>query len=90
MAKKYFDSQDPIGQTIKISNIEHSNLENESNFRVTGVVKNVRPNSHFRFNMLLSFETIYHDNEKQRDKWTGDLNNYTYLLLAPNIDHKEL
>ena len=90
MAKKYFDSEDPIGQTIKISNIEHSNLENESNFRVTGVLKNVQSNSHFSFNMLLSFETIYHDNEKQRDKWTGDLNNYTYLLLAPNIDHKEL
>jgi len=90
MAKKYFDSEDPIGKTIKIRNIVHSNLEKESNFRVTGVVKNVRPNSHFMFDMLLSFETIYHDNEKQRDKWTGDLNNYTYLLLAPNINYKEL
>ena len=40
--------------------------------------------------MLLSFETIYAGNEKQREWWTGDIDNFTYLLLAPNTDYREL
>jgi putative ABC transport system permease protein len=30
------------------------------------------------------------DNEKQRGKWTGNFDNYTYLLLAPNTDYREI
>ena len=40
--------------------------------------------------MLLSYETFFVDNEKQRSRWTGNFDNYTYLLLAPNADYREL
>jgi len=90
MAAKYFGNEDPMGKVIKIGNIKHSNLHNEPNFTVTGIFKKMPPNSHFTFDMLLSFETIYVGNEEQRGRWTKDIDNYTYLLLAPNTDYRKL
>jgi len=90
VAAKYFGDEDPLGKVIKIGNVMHSNLHNEPNFTVTGVVKRWPLNSHFNFDMLLSFETIYVGNEEQRGRWTKDIDNYTYLLLTPNIDYREL
>ena len=89
-AAKYFGEEDPLGKVLKISNAVHKNLHNEPNFTVTGVVEKLPPNSHFTFDMVLSYETIYVGNEKQREKWTGDIDNYTYLLLTPNTDYREL
>lgn len=89
-AAKYFNGEDPLGKTIKIGNALHSNLHNEPSFTVTGVFKKVPPNSQFTFDALLSFETIYVGNEKQRERWTGDIDNYTYLLLAPGADYRDL
>ena len=89
MAAKYFGEEDPLGKVIKLSNAVHDNLHNDQDFRVTGVVEKLPPNSHFTFDMLLSYETIYVGNEKQREKWTGDIDNYTYLLLAPDTDYRE-
>jgi len=90
MAAKYFGKEDPLGKVIKISNAIHKNLNSESNFTVTGVVEKLRPNSHFTFDMLLSYETFFVGNEKQRGRWTGNFDNYTYLLLAANTDYREL
>ena len=90
MAAKYFDEEDPLGKVITISNAVHKNLNNEPNFTVTGVVEKLPPNSHFAFDMLLSYETFFVGNEKQRGRWTGNFDNYTYLLLAPNTDYREL
>jgi len=90
MAAKYFNGEDPLGKIIKIGNALHTNLHNEPSFTVTGVFKKVPPNSHFTFDALLSFETIYVGNEKQRERWTGDIDNYTYLLLVPGADYRKL
>ena len=90
MAAKYFGEEDPLGKVIKISNATHKNLNNEPNFTVTGVVEKLPPNSHFTFDILLSYETFFVSDEKQRGKWTGKFDNFTYLLLAPNTDYREL
>jgi putative ABC transport system permease protein len=90
MATKYFGREDPLGKIIKISNAVHQNLNNEPNFTVTGVVEKWPSNSHFTFDMLLSYETFFIGNEKQRSRWTGHFDNFTYLLLAPNSDYREL
>jgi putative ABC transport system permease protein len=90
MAAKYFGEEDPLGKVIKISNATHKNLNNEPNFTVTGVVEKLPPNSHFTFDILLSYETFFVGDEKQRGKWTGKFDNFTYLLLAPNTDYREL
>ena len=90
MAAKYFGDDEPLGKVIQLSNAVHQNLNNESNFTVTGVVEKLPPNSHLTFDMLLSYETFFVGNERQRDRWTGHFDNYTYLLLAPNTDYHEL
>ena len=82
MAKKYFGEKDPVGKVIR--------LDNHSDFTVTGVMKNIPRNSHFTFDMLCSFETFYVNNQGQREKWLGDLDNYTYLLLRDNFDPRQL
>ncbi|MGH7456813.1 MAG: ABC transporter permease, partial [bacterium] len=70
MAQKYFGDEDPIGKILT--------LDNKSDLQVTGVVKNLRRNSHFRFDFLISFAT-YNDWDLQ--EW--NMNNFhTYLLLA--------
>jgi putative ABC transport system permease protein len=82
IAKKYFGNEDPIGKLIIFNN--------EYNATVTGVLKNIPENSHFTFNMLLSFETLGSWLEKAMEHWLLNIHNYTYLLLQKNCDIKEL
>jgi putative ABC transport system permease protein len=97
IAKKYFGHENPLGKILKMTFQDWDVFGNTfvaSNAKldaiVTGVIKNVPRNSHFTFNMLLSFETLYHYNEKQRGRWWGDLGIYTYLLTREDCDPKEL
>jgi putative ABC transport system permease protein len=81
MAKKYFADEDPLGKMLKING--------ETEYAVTGVVENVPRNSHFRFHMLRSFETLYTENRPGLEHWLN-VGYYTYLLLEENCDYKEL
>jgi putative ABC transport system permease protein len=80
-AKRYFGDQDPVGKTLT--------LNNESNFVITGVMKNVPPNSHFTFDMLCSYETLYDGNREIMEEWFN-FRDYTYLLLSEGFDYREL
>lgn len=51
MANKYFGNEDPVGKTI--------NADNQYVFTVRGVLENIPHNSHFDFDFLTSFETLY-------------------------------
>ncbi len=97
ISQKYFGRENPIGKTIHMSfqdwdvfgnSYVASNPELEA--AVTGVIKNVPHNSHFTFNMLLSFETLYDYNRKQKGRWWGDIANYTYLHLSESGNPHEL
>ena len=97
ISQKYFGRESPIGKSLKMTfqdwdvfgnSLVASNAEIEAT--VTGVIKDVPRNSHFNFTMLLSFETLYHHNQKQRGKWWGDLANYTYLLLRDGSNPENL
>ena len=97
ISQKYFGRQNPIGKTLSMyfqdwdvfgNSYVASNAELEAT--VTGVIKNVPRNSHFTFNMLLSFETLYHYNRKQKGRWWGDITNYTYLLLSESSSPQKL
>lgn len=85
MAKKYFGDEDPIGKVLTITFQRMTDVfekfKNNLDFNVTGVVNNVPDNSHIKFNMLISMESLYYFNQKQWDRWWGDTNVYTYLLL---------
>jgi putative ABC transport system permease protein len=94
MADKYFGDENPIGKVLNITFNTMTGVfdkfKGNFNFNVTGVVKNVPNNSHITFNMLLSMDSLYSSNEKQRNRWWGDTNIYTYLLLQKNSGFKKL
>ncbi len=50
IAEKYFGSEDPVGKTISINY--------QRDYKITGVVEDVPPNSHFTFDFLFSFAPI--------------------------------
>ena len=72
-AKKYFDEADPIGQSIQ-------NQINEE-FKITGVIKNVPDNSHFRFGALISRNT-----RPQLQGGWGGFGVFTYIQLPADYD----
>jgi len=81
MAKKYFGDSDPLGKILRFNN--------DTDFSVSGVVKDVPPNSHFRFNMLRSFQTLMAGGSVSDDMWF-DLRFFTYLLLDEFTDPGQL
>jgi putative ABC transport system permease protein len=80
-AEKYFGEKDPIGKILKV--------DNQFDFTVTGIVENVPKNSHFTFDILCSFETLYARNRQLMEVWLN-FNLYTYLLLPEGVDLQEL
>jgi putative ABC transport system permease protein len=81
-AHRYFGTEDPLGKILT--------LNKSDNFRVTAVVKDPPPNTHLKFDILLSWATLV---QKQGPKvntqwdWDGFLN---YILVRPGTDPAEL
>jgi len=80
-AERYFGSENPMGKIL--------NYNNEYDFTVTGVVENVPQNSHFTFDMLCSYETLYDTGGEIMEEWFN-FRDYTYLLLTEGFDYKIL
>jgi putative ABC transport system permease protein len=80
-AQRYFGNNDPMGKILKYNN--------QYDFTVTGVMENVPKNSHFTFDMLCSFETLYDLDRESMEEWFN-FNLYTYLLLSEGFDYIEL
>lgn len=81
-ASKYFSRENPIGKSLRI---------NEGyTVHITGIVKDLPRQSHFNFDFLASFITLY------QMPWKNDLNNwrddfcYTYVLLDNGISAEML
>ncbi len=74
IAERYFGSEDPIGKTLTTGT---------TSFEVTGIIKDVPSNSHFRFDAIASRNNL----PKQIGSW-GNFGVYTYLLFPDNFDTK--
>lgn len=74
LAKKIFGDVDPIGEVLV--------FDNESDYEVTGVFKDMPVNMHFHYNLLISMEGL---EEAQRNMWMS-FNFNTYLKLTPGSD----
>ena len=73
-ARKYFGAANPLGQTLR--------LDNQEDYQVSGVFRDIPANSHFHFDLIASLESI---EQSRQLRW--DNNNYfTYLLLRPGSD----
>jgi len=73
-ARKYFGNEDPMGKRIS--------LEADTNFyTITGVIQNIPANSHFKFDMLGSLNSL---GDSRSEMWLNH-NYYTYIVLKEGI-----
>ena len=79
MALKYFGNEDPMGKTFTVSNID---------YMITGILKDIPKNSHFTFDFLASFSTIYSESLVRRESIEQWGNNHysTYIQLRKGVD----
>ncbi|MFC2170034.1 ABC transporter permease [Acidobacteriota bacterium] len=76
-AGRFFGDQDPIGKRLYVELYE-------SDFTVTGVIKNLPLNSHLKFDLIARVELM----GKQRlESW--EFTGFTYVLLRPGVSALE-
>ena len=83
-ARKYFADENPLGKTLRYNN--------KFDFQVTGVFKNVPKNTHFTYDFLASFQSIYTlqgEDAVYIDRWNS-MNYQTYVQLREETDPLEL
>ncbi|MBX2910570.1 MAG: ABC transporter permease [Cyclobacteriaceae bacterium] len=79
MAKKYFGGQPALNKIMEFADTLA--------FRVTGVLKDVPPQSHMQFDMLVSFDTYRTlDRDFTYDDGWGNLNVRNYVLLKEGVN----
>jgi putative ABC transport system permease protein len=73
-AKKYFGNEDPMGKRIS--------LEADTNlYTITGVIQNIQANSHVKFDMLGSLNSL---GDSRSDMWLNH-NYFTYIVLKEGV-----
>lgn len=81
IARKYFGDDDPIGKTLTMT------LNAPYDFRVTGVMKQLPPNTTLRPRILIPFDLLTElENEEFVATW-GNLMFYTYVQLRDGADY---
>jgi putative ABC transport system permease protein len=87
-ANKYFDSEDPIGQTLRLAN-----QFGEKSYLIQGVFKDMGENSSFQYDMVFSLETLRNKANLGYNDWASldqiD-NQYTNCLfqLKPGTNYR--
>lgn len=72
-ARKYFESENPVGKTLLLGS-------NETPYEVTAVIKDIPKTSHLKFEIVVSYTSL--GEWAQREQF-GSANYYTYLQLTP-------
>jgi len=79
VAKKYFGNEDPIGKVLLFKDLN-------TNFKITGVMREMPVNSHFHFDLFASMASFPQSREFS---WmTSEY--YTYLVLPKGYYYKKL
>ncbi len=77
-AKKYFGNQNPIGELLSFRGFPEDSLE----LTVTGVIKDLPANTHFKFDFLASALNL----ETEKDNWGSHKSIWLYVSLVENTD----
>lgn len=77
-ALKYFNRVDVVGESLWVSPFDRD-------FKITGVMPDSQLNSHFKFNILISFLTV---NERAEKFGWNNNSYYTYLLLSDQVSYQ--
>jgi putative ABC transport system permease protein len=83
VANQYFGDEDPMGKTVELVNF--------GIFTVTGVFEDLPEDTHFKYEMLISFSTLemYIGKEELMRNWSS--NNYiTYIKFTENSQASQL
>lgn len=84
MAEKYFGTLDVLDRTLKV--------EQQLDFKVTGVIEDLPPNTDFPFTVLLSYATFYMIQEHEmKNDWRSVANvNQCFMTLPDNVNKAEI
>ena len=88
-AKKVFKDEEPIGKNIVMSDDDF----NEEICEITAVVEDVPPNSHLKFDILLSYSNLFNRGKgslKRYGQSWKEKDMYTYVRLKEGADPKVL
>jgi ABC-type antimicrobial peptide transport system permease subunit len=80
LAKKLFGTEDAVGKIIRIDSVD--------NFTVTGVLKDLPPNTRFDFEYLLPwsyYDKLGHGFANETESWLSN-NTSTFVLLKPHTN----
>jgi putative ABC transport system permease protein len=103
MAEKLFKGEDPMGKTVEFTDrglivwspASASIAKPWGNYIITGVIADKHYRSHLQFDVLMSAaampilqkDTLLADHDKD---WSNYYNCYTYVVLAPGKDGRQL
>jgi len=77
-ARKFFNSTDVVGKTLYV--------DNYVNCKITAVIRDIPPQSHFHFSFIRPIHDTYHDDQGD---WLS--NNYaSYVLVRPGVTQASL
>ncbi|WP_421764580.1 ABC transporter permease [Ekhidna sp.] len=76
-ARFYFGNEEPVGKTLHL----YSSFDED--FKVTGVIRDIPLNTHFKFDILISIASI--KDVLERESWNS-FNYYTYLRIDEGTD----
>ncbi len=79
IAIKLFGNSDPVGKTIAVNN---------TGYTITGIASEPPKNSHIKYSVILSLESLYAGSARQNLESWNNFNSYLYVRLAEgaNVD----
>ncbi len=89
MAEKYFGAEDPLGKSLRI---KEWYSRKKYDYQVKGVLRDIPKNSHFRFDFLISYNTLYSlksGGVSAVETWSY-YEPKTYVALGSQADAREL
>ena len=79
IADKYFGTENPVGKIL--------NYNNRIDLEIVGVIENVPVNSHFTFDMVITYSSLTQlPQGVYLDQWGATFGSYTYVLMHPGTD----
>ena len=82
-AKKYFGDEEPVGKHLAVN-------DDQQLIEVIGVFKDVPVNSHFHFDILVSYVRMKAGNPNDDYYTWNDFGHYNYIKLKPGTDARQL
>ncbi|HET6996723.1 MAG TPA: ABC transporter permease [Chitinophagaceae bacterium] len=88
-AKMYFLNEDPIGKMLRLKDDDFT----DELVKVTGVFKDIPSNTHLKFDVLFSYNTLYPRGDwaisRYRNGWRRK-DMYTFVQLRPGTDPRKI